>query len=78
MSRWRVGDPQLNEREHDWDAVFVMTNADTGDTVTITLQQQQKKPATDLVGALRALAQIFVRATGSDANLPGCAVEKLN
>ena len=61
MSTWRIKSANLTEREQDFSADFIATNLDTGKSVTITLQQRKGDPATDLIGALRALAQLLVK-----------------
>ena len=78
MSRWRIENDGFEEREHDYSAGFVCTNVDTMESVSVTITQKKGSPASDLVGACRALAQLMVRASGSDENLPGSNVEKLN
>jgi len=78
MSRWKIENVGLNEREHNYTATFNCTNVDTNGVVTLTLTQQKGEPASDLVGALRALAQLMVKASGSDENLPDTNIQKLN
>jgi hypothetical protein len=63
---WRIKSDQLEEREKDFSADFILTNIDTGRQVTITLQQNKGDPASDLIGACRALAQLLENVSSRD------------
>jgi hypothetical protein len=78
VSRWSIKVTQLDEHENGCTAVFTCTEVDMNRSVVVTLSQKRGEPAADLVGALRALAQLMVRASGSDEELPGMRVERLN
>jgi hypothetical protein len=70
-TRWRVKAGALEEREEDFTGHFVALNVDTGKQVTITLQQMKRDPASDLVGACRALALLLEKASKGELDADG-------
>jgi hypothetical protein len=78
MSRWRIDSTGFEERALDYTATFTCTEVDLNQGVTITLTQNKGEPAANLVGSLRALAQLMLRAAGSKEDLPGTNIQKLN
>jgi hypothetical protein len=79
LSTWRLIDNQLTEHEDDYIATFAMMNVDTDKIVILTLLQKKTGPASDLIGACRATAQILASAADADAILPETqSMEKLN
>ena len=64
--RWRITNPQLDERDKDFTASFTCTNADTDQTVIVTVTQVKGHPASDLIYALRATAQMLAQAARDD------------
>lgn len=68
MSTWKIKSTDLTERENDFSADFVATNLGTGKSVTITLQQMKGDPATDLIGACRALAQLLENVSSGETH----------
>jgi hypothetical protein len=61
MTRWKIDSTTLDEREKDYSAGFTCHNMDTGKTVDITLRQDAGCPASDLIQALAALAQLLMK-----------------
>lgn len=81
MSTWNVKPGSLDERADDYTATFLCTNTDTEKTVTMTVTQGKGKefPASDLVGACVALAQLFAwHARGEDQDETESAVGRLH
>ncbi|MGH6878552.1 MAG: hypothetical protein ACREHV_14415 [Rhizomicrobium sp.] len=78
MSHWKIKNANLDERETDFSADFVCMNIDTGQSVTITLQQMKGNPASDLVGACRALAQLLLTAATGEESTPVSNIGRLN
>jgi len=78
MSRWRIDHHELTEDEHSFSASFTCTNVGTGKVVAITLGQAKGDPASDLVGACRALAQLFVRVGNDEPLSDETNTQKLN
>jgi hypothetical protein len=77
--RWRVIGTKLEERETDYTGEFLATNLDSGAQVTISLQQKTGEPASDLIGACRALARLFeITATGDEGDTDDTQVARLN
>ena len=69
MTRWRVipSAADIVVREKDYTAQFECHNVDSGGVVKIELTQNIGEPVSDLIGALRAMAQTLLRAaSGSD------------
>lgn len=71
MAKWHVRNPQLDEREHDYTATFTCTNGETGAELTVAITQKRgtpelAQPASDLVGALRAAAELLRRAASDE------------
>lgn len=62
QTHWRVLPTDLTEHETDYTADFVCLNVDAGRTVKVTLHQNKREPASDLIGALTAVAQTLQRA----------------
>jgi hypothetical protein len=73
MSRWKIV-PSARDivvREHDWTAEFDCHNLGTDMVVKIEMTQQHGGPVTDLIGALKALAQVLVKAAANDYDETG-------
>jgi hypothetical protein len=69
MSRWKVipSAADIIVRDKDWTAQFECHNIGTGTAVKIELTQGHGGPVTDLIGALKALAQVLIKtATKTD------------
>ena len=68
MSRWRVvpSAAEIIVREKDWTAQFECHNLDVPAIVKIEITQQHGGPVTDLISALRALAQVLTKAALED------------
>jgi len=75
-TRWRMLSADLDEREKDYTATFVMLNVDSGEQVTVALSANKGGPATDLVGACRATATSLINAAG--ATDTEATIERLN
>lgn len=80
MSRWKVESRGLDEYETRYTARFRCTNIDTSEYLDISVSQAKHAPASDLVGSLRALAQLVVRTATEDESQPppGTNVQNLN
>jgi hypothetical protein len=81
LTRWKIDSTSLDEREHDYTAGFTCHNMDTGTEIKFTMTQGKGKdgPVTDIIGGLRALAQLFVKAATSDRpDMPDENTVKLN
>lgn len=71
MTSWHVHSPRLDEREHDYTATFTCTNGESGAELTVAITQKRgtsdlAQPASDLVGALRATAELLRRAAADE------------
>lgn len=66
MTRWHVTNPQLDERGDDFTASFTCTNGETGKVVSVSITQRKGCPASDLVGALQATAELLRRAASDE------------
>ena len=78
MSTWNIKSLDLTERENDFSAEFRATNVATGKAVTITLQQMKSDPASDLIGACRALAQLLENVSRNEEPPAPSNVARLN
>lgn len=78
MSTWNIKSLDLTERENDFSAEFRATNVATGKAVTVTLQQMKGDPATDLIGACRALAQLLENVSTNTGHETQSPVGRLN
>lgn len=70
MSRWKITPGILIEGEKNYTAGFACRNIETDAVVHIEFTQTIPGPASDLVGALRALAQTLLIAASGDDNKP--------
>jgi len=73
MTKWHVHSPALDERENDFTASFTCTNGETGKVVRVTITQERGNPAADLIGGLRATAELLRQAASDEL-----ATAKLN
>jgi hypothetical protein len=74
MTRWNIKPGPLDEREHDYTAHFVATNLETDKCVTIALTQNKvDHPASDLIGALRAVAILLSKSSKAEPDDSGVA-----
>jgi len=70
VTRWKIDSTAFEEREKDYTATFTCHNMDTGKSVDLTLRQDKSCPVGDLIGACKALAQLFVQAATIDDDGP--------
>jgi hypothetical protein len=76
-SAWRLYHNTLDERASDYTMTVGLQNVGTGKTVAISLTQDKDGPASDLVGALRALTILLTDAATKTSDAPP-PKEKLN
>lgn len=74
MSRWRVKPGDLKEYDAEKDVaafytmLFTCTNTETKQPVTVTFGQLRGEPISEVIAALRAVAQVLTDAAHSSAN----------
>jgi hypothetical protein len=68
VSRWKVvpSAAEIVVREKDWSAQFECHNLESRAVVKVEITQMHGGPVTDLIGALRALAQVLTKAALKD------------
>lgn len=62
MTKWHVHSPTLDESDKDFTAGFTCTNGETGKVVLVKITQQRGTVVSDMVGALRASAELLRQA----------------
>jgi hypothetical protein len=65
-STWRLYHNETEKRDSDYTTTLGLQNVGTGQTVIISLTQDLHGPASDLVGALRALTQSLISVANKD------------
>jgi hypothetical protein len=71
MTRWKIKPTTFEEREKDYTAGFQCINTETNAVVDLTIRQDLAKPASDLIGACQAMAQLLLKAaTPEDDETP--------
>ncbi len=67
---WHVTPGDIDERPQDYTAHFSCTNGETGKVVRLTITQQRGCPASDLVGGLRAVAELLRQVDSDELETP--------
>lgn len=78
ITRWKLTHTNVTEAAEQFTASFTMQNADTGLETVVALTCARTVPASDMVGACRAVAAILTQHSGVDDVGPDEKVERLN
>lgn len=68
MSRWRIkaAEAKITETDKEYTAQFDAHNVDTGALIKVQFTQSKPGPVSDVIGALRAIAQLLWNAANLD------------
>lgn len=71
QTKWKLSGSGIVQRDADYTCTFNMLNENTGALIALTMTQARGGPASDLIGALRAMTVMLMEAAGVDvANVP--------
>lgn len=66
MTRWRIRGADIIEGDKEFTATFQCTNGETGVELTVAITQPRGTQARDMVGALRAAAELLRQAASNE------------
>jgi hypothetical protein len=77
VSRWHIKGIAVDERVDAYTATFQCLNMGTDRLLMIAITQQKGGPAKDLVDSCRAVAELILKNTGSEEDVPGTSIEEV-